>query len=142
MARLELQSPSGASIEVRELTTADKLNLIGDEEDLKEFILSQSGTSNYKGTIERLAEKAAKIATRNSEKGDLFAKNDALTYLQTTADFFLVCSEPQDFPWGTNIADVWFKAPEGQFNGVPDFYTYGVMQERRNRKLSDDEVKN
>lgn len=139
--RLALTTVKGASIEVRELTTADRIELLGDEDDLKQFILNQDGTDAYRPALDRTAERATRIADKDLPSSAP-RKNRALDYLHALAEYFLVCTDPQGFPWGDTLADVWFKAPEGRFDGMPNFWVYDVQNERSRRQLSEAEVKN
>ena len=141
MARVDLTTPAGASLEVRALTTAERIELLGDEEQLQAFILNQDGTDAYRPEIARMTEKATATEDKNLP-GAAPKKNRAYDWLYATADYFLACSDPQGFPWGETLAEVWFKAPEGRFDGLPNFWSYGVMQERNRRQLEEAEVKN
>ena len=141
MARLELKTPAGASIEVKELTTADRIELCGDEEQLKKWLLDQDHIEAYRPHIERACQKATATEDKNVP-GRPSRTNNAYDWLYTTADYFLTCSEPQGFPWGDNLVEVWFNAPLGRVDGVPDFWTYGVLQSRHAARIAETQAKN
>ena len=141
MARIDLATPEGASIEVKELTTADRIELCGDEDQLTEFLLNQDGMDAYRVHVERTRERAQATEDKTIP-GNEPKRNRAYEWLHTLADYFLTCSDPQGFPWGETLADIWFKAPAGIRPGVPNFWTYGARQERKKQQLDEAQAKN
>ena len=141
MARIELETPQGASIEVKELTTADRIELCGDEDQLTELLLNQDGMDAYRVYVERARARATATEDKTLP-GSEPKRNRAYEWLYTTADYFITCSDPQGFPWGETLADVWFKAPVGIRPGVPNFWSYGARQEGDKQQLDEAQAKN